>query len=206
MCELRISVAIFWTWQVPHVSMTVSFASWCFGETSSMILWQFVQATLPRLVRAPGPEDAVALGVAGQTDGVALVDRRLVQLGEGDQPADALAATGRCVGLTGPVAVLAGQAPPCCSGAAAGRAAPSSSSRTCGIAPRGSPCTSPSRHSRPAARPASRQGLSRPSGPEPTTAIRERSRRCRTRRPRSHAEDRREPAGHGKPPLSRLAL
>ena len=45
MCELRISVACFWTWHVPHVSTTVSLMSWYFGETSSMILWQFVQAT-----------------------------------------------------------------------------------------------------------------------------------------------------------------
>src|SRR5262249_52117034 len=45
MCELRISVAIFWTWQVPQVSVTVSLTSWYFGETSSMTLWQFVHAT-----------------------------------------------------------------------------------------------------------------------------------------------------------------
>src|SRR5215467_2061060 len=45
MCELRISVAIFWMWHVPQVSVIVSRTSPYFGDTSSMTLWQFVHAT-----------------------------------------------------------------------------------------------------------------------------------------------------------------
>src|SRR5512143_571939 len=45
MCEVRIVWARFCRWQVPQVSITVSLASWWRGETFSMTLWQFVQAT-----------------------------------------------------------------------------------------------------------------------------------------------------------------
>src|SRR5215472_2634988 len=46
MCELRISVAIFWTWHVPQVSVIVSFTGPYFGDAFSITLWQFVHATL----------------------------------------------------------------------------------------------------------------------------------------------------------------
>ena len=45
MCELRSVCARFWMWHVPHVSISVTLAIWFLGETSSMTLWQFVQAT-----------------------------------------------------------------------------------------------------------------------------------------------------------------
>src|SRR5438093_8994137 len=62
-----------------------------------------------RLVGAPLPEEPRPFRVAGETHGVALLDRRLVVPREGDQPADALAAARLRVRLAGAVAALTGQ-------------------------------------------------------------------------------------------------
>src|SRR5262247_4075771 len=63
-----------------------------------------------RVVRAALPEEVRPLRVAGGAHGVALLDRRLVVLGEGDHPAHAFTAARLDVLLPGPVTGLAAQA------------------------------------------------------------------------------------------------